>query len=1299
MNDNVARAWLVTQAKDSKYADVEGRAYEYPRHIPNAQRIAVGDLLVVALPKANAPDGRRILGVGTVGAIQGQGTDRLIAAYDRYLKLSKPASFDEVGGDPRKNKTNSINLIDRGIVDKLLEREGVTAMNSVPVIVSEPTRKSRPPSDHDLRELLHDAVVRDLLGPASGPDEEILGTSVRDRYLVGKLAPRESPIDEADTGDLAESGSDSGDDGGAEGATLMSQSIVPSSCGLTFCVDASCESLEVEVTWGHYRKTESEVHVTEAGNPKRVWKRRAAGGTVTLYLVSGEVGRLVPDSEQPEVFVRGVVRPPTSAGERIVTLFLVNDQEAPETNQDEAWLFQAQLAIRAPDGADVFRRRPTGESASDDDERAALAMLYRDQVEFAVGHGVSVHWELSAGRVDRAIAVRTQVVPWHDVPVTEAPTAADLPGLADLILDMRQLADLDEKALAKTLGVLHQEYTAWIGGQQARVEGKALGEHEPSAREALEKCRRTAERLKAGVDTVLADPKALEAFRFANRAMSLQRVRSLYALERRRGKDTKLDDIDVPRNRSWRPFQLAFVLLSVPSLADPKHADRTDPAGAIADLLWFPTGGGKTEAYLGVAAFATAIRRLQGSMGGLDNAHGLTVIMRYTLRLLTIQQFQRASTLLCAMEVIRRDAMAKGDERWGETPFRIGLWVGQRATPNTTADAQQAIQNARGNQWRQLGTGTPAQLSSCPWCGSEIQPGRDVVVKTSPNYFGRTYTYCSDALGRCEFTPSKAPDEGLPVVVVDEEIYRLLPSMMIATVDKFAQMPWRGEVQSLFGRVSGLCQRHGFLSPDDEDSGNHAASRGLPRVARQPHVFVRPPDLIIQDELHLISGPLGTMVGLYETAVDELATWDFEGKRVRPKVIASTATVRKAREQVHGLFQRQLQIFPPHGLDASDSFFARQRAVTKEKPGRRYMGICAPGASRPSVLIRVYVAFLTAAQRLRELYGEAADPWLTAVGYFNSLRELGGMRRLAEDDVRTRAFRVKFGELERPGLAQRDVRQIQELTSRASSSDIPRILDRMEVAFPTMGVKKDPSPIDIVLATNMLSVGVDVQRLGLMVVNGQPKTTAEYIQATSRVGRHKPGFVCTVLNWSRPRDLSHYETSEHYHATFYQHVEALSVTPFAPRAVDRGLTGVMASLLRLQGLDLNANEGAGRLTSSGDPKAKAVTAALAARAWSVSEAVAVKDRTEQLAKERIDRWVYEAQKGGRTLGYKGKKDGDTVGLLKSPGPQPWETFMTPTSMREVEPNVSLILGGLEGVDAPKWEPAATPSGAVQEADE
>ena len=328
--------------------------------------------------------------------------------------------------------------------------------------------------------------------------------------------------------------------------------------------------------------------------------------------------------------------------------------------------------------------------------------------------------------------------------------------------------------------------------------------------------------------------------------------------------------------------------------------------------------------------------------------------------------------------------------------------------------------------------------------------------KTSPNYFGRTYTFCSDALGRCEFTPAKAPDEGLPVVVVDEEIYRLLPSMMIATVDKFAQMPWKGEVQ--IALRSGERRLRAARIPLPGRSRTRALTpraRGQPRVTRQPHGFSGRRISIIQDELHLISGPLGTMVGLYETAVDELATWDVDGKRVRPKVIASTATIRKAREQVHGLFQRQLQIFPPHGLDAADNFFARQRAVTKDKPGRRYLGICAPGASRPSVLIRVYVAFLTAAQRLRELYGEAADPWMTVVGYFNSLRELGGMRRLAEDDVRTRAFRVtdRRARATRPRATRRAADRGADL-ARVVARTSRRILDRMEVTFPAIGGRR-----------------------------------------------------------------------------------------------------------------------------------------------------------------------------------------------------------------------------------------------------
>lgn len=187
----------------------------------------------------------------------------------------------------------------------------------------------------------------------------------------------------------------------------------------------------------------------------------------------------------------------------------------------------------------------------------------------------------------------------------------------------------------------------------------------------------------------------------------------------------------------------------------------------------------------------------------------------------------------------------------------------------------------------------------------------------------RTLIYCGDPLGKCAFSKIKAPSEGLPVLVVDEEIYRFLPALLIATVDKFAQLPWKGETQMLFGQVNRYCARHGFLSPDIEHPASHPASNGWAKTTVVEHGPLRPPDLIIQDELHLIAGPLGTLVGFYETAIDHLATWEFGGQQVRPKVIAATATIRQARQQIKALFMRQVQIFPPQGLEIGDNFFSR----------------------------------------------------------------------------------------------------------------------------------------------------------------------------------------------------------------------------------------------------------------------------------------------------------------------------------------------------------------------------------------
>src|SRR5262249_49357206 len=374
---------------------------------------------------------------------------------------------------------------------------------------------------------------------------------------------------------------------------------------------------------------------------------------------------------------------------------------------------------------------------------------------------------------------------------------------------------------------------------------------------------------------------------------------------------------------------------------------------------------------------------------------------------------------------------------------------------------------------------------------------------------------------------------------------------------------------------------HGFCSPELACGESHPKKDRWPAVRVQPTKPLRPPDLIIQDELHLISGPLGTLVGLYETAIDKLCSWEVGGKKVRPKVVASTATIRRAGDQVHGLFLRKLNIFPPTGLEITDSFFSLQRKSSEKTPGRKYIGVCAPGRRLKAALIRVYIALLSAGQVLFEKYGLGADPWMTLVGYFNSLRELGGMKRLVDDDVRTRLRKM----VER-GLANRTLYTpdtVKELTSRLGSTAIPETLDLLETRFDPVileqikarkggGGEYITRPLDVLLATNMISVGVDVPRLGLMVVAGQPKTTAEYIQATSRVGRKHPGLVCTVFNWARPRDLSPYETFEHYHSTFYKHVEALSVTPFSAGATARGLAALLVALVRQPGIEFNSND-------------------------------------------------------------------------------------------------------------------------------
>ena len=1203
-----------------------------------------------------------------------------------FKSLKKPAKKKDTNSKQLSFTTTSYSPSDNASgrnADSLLEEKIEIKADLVNSETSSLTSKSQrkiltEATSYDLREELHQLIWRDLLGPANGETEEVQEGSVINRYLVGVLAPKmrsknpEEPVEEApeQQDNLAPAGIDNAEEGQSDSAIPPATSMFPSSIGMSFCVSGEIKELEITASWGHYERKNSEISFKEDGSSIKVWKRTPRQGTKVVPLKDGKsIEWVISPQEVPEVFVQGKVR--EFKRDWLITLFLVNNQTEPNGNlRDSTWLFQPELKLRSPDlkHSNVFIKKPLAVSGENLDpvihqENQAMAMLYRHQVEFAVGHGVAVKAVTSPDNSQRATELKTTFLPDYEVPQSTTPD------LTDLVVDMKQLGEAEPDELIAYLAPLTAAYQIWIDQQEQKISDpqELLGEYQDAGVKAIVNCRQALTRIEEGIEMLRTNPQAVEAFKFMNLAMKEQRIHSIYSEKKRRGEITTLEKEDTPNNHSWRAFQLAFILLNLASATDLHHRDRSHPTDAVTDLLWFPTGGGKTEAYLGLTAYTIALRRLQGKIGGRDGHHGVAVLMRYTLRLLTLQQFQRATTLICACEHLRR----QNPDLWGEEPIRIGLWVGNSSTPNYTSQSEEWVKQERSQNSRQSG-GTPHQLTNCPWCGTKIEPGKNIQVESVDKGQGRTYVKCGDKLGKCTFSKG----EGLPIVVVDEEIYRRLPTLLIATVDKFAQMPWKGEIQMLFGEVNGYCQRHGFRSSDIEDADHHRKTRGLEAAKTIYCSKLRPPDLIIQDELHLISGPLGTLVGLYETAVDKLATWEVGGKPVRPKVIASTATIRQAETQVNSLFQRRLQVFPPQGLNVEDNFFSQQNAPTSTHPGRRYLGICAPGRRLKAAIIRVYLAVLASSQTLYEQYGEKADPWMTLVGYFNSLRELGGTRRLVDDDITNR-----LRQMEKRGLANRNRPIVDELTSRKDSTEIPQLLDKLEIPFnpqtkqSSKGQKnKSPLPLDVILATNMISVGVDVKRLGVMVACGQPKNTAEYIQATSRVGRSHPGLVITVYNWARPRDLSHYEKFYHYHSTFYQHVEALSVTPFASGALDRGLTALLISLVRLAGDEFNGNDKAGKIERN-HPYIQSAIKTIVERAEQL-EGRAVSDRLKNELEVKLDRWLSRVDRlePGTTLKYRvSSRDGTAIDLIKSAGQGIWDDFTCLNSLRNVEPTIGLIL--------------------------
>ena len=909
----------------------------------------------------------------------------------------------------------------------------------------------------DVRQELVEALELDLVGPGEGSplENEILPQSPSRWYLTGFLVPLEAPpeqkFDPTSDEEVDEARRPGGgDDGGPPENVAARRAYFPSSMGLSFLLPAGVREFRAIVRWGEYQaladlptgevvptshgkapeaavrgaeeaaEVEAKVESGEEEEARvRGWQRRQRREELLLTIpaeslrpvehpVPGSGGLAVVVSSR-SVHLSGAAADHIPAGTLSVSVFVVNRRRPSGKRKSEAFVYQIELECSCEGG---FFPRPNLRGLESSDWDVAVADIqYHNACEFAVGHGVATRSE-DVGGVCRS--VRTRWIPQAQV---ERVAPAPITGVE---LGLEALAGLADGVEAKQkLGPLVEEYRKWIGVQKAAVAG-LKGKRAATATELFKRAEVAAKRIEAGI-SLLSDPTALEAFRIANRAMAVQYRRREAVLQQK-------DPAAIP-TPMWRPFQLAFILMNLPGIADPGHDDR-----GIVDLLFFPTGGGKTEAYLGLAAFTLVLRRLRDPGVG---SSGVSVLMRYTLRLLTLDQLGRAATLMCALELERE----KAPEKLGTWPFEIGLWVGQAATPNRMGkkgDNNPYSARAKTTAFQNNGSKpSPIPLEECPWCGWKF---KNSSFRLSPNRDEPTDLFIGCVNPRCDFTR----DRRLPILGVDEQIYRRLPGFIIATVDKFASLPWTGQTGGFFGAVERY-NDDGFYGPCNPGRGK-ALARPLP-----------PPDLIIQDELHLISGPLGTMVGLYETAIDALCLREIAGKSVRPKIVASTATVRRADDQIRALFARDAaEIFPPPGPDRRNSFFARTHTAAESNP-RLYLGIAAQGRSPKVLLLRTYLALLGAGQKAFLADGgarnknNAADPYLTLVGYFNSLRELGGSRRIVEDEVTSRlsgyAKRRRTGETHGLFANRLIASDLVELTSRVGTNKVAEAKRRLARLF------------------------------------------------------------------------------------------------------------------------------------------------------------------------------------------------------------------------------------------------------------
>ncbi len=983
----------------------------------------------------------------------------------------------------------------------------------------------------EVRDLLVSNLEKKLLGPREGLDERFNDLPTK-RYIVGVLYPSDTKVGpEQEANNSAEGESD--EDTIQVNDMSIKDSLRPSSIGLSFAIDENIENITVEVSWATYTQEETKDNQKFGDFMRHEWN---LSKNVVVAKDNVELGAPLydqddVDSKKFELFAKTYEH---GHGKRYVSIFVVNKEN---TVQDKAKLatkciFSPSIIIRSKNRVILAKERNT--IVSGDDDLKSLDLLYHERHEFGTGHGCSVKWDDIED--NKCGLLETTFLPrYHWSPLSFMDDSYQF-YMKDMSLRRNKEETLNN--IKKFL----ESYENWISEIFSENEEEKFEAMQDAFERHNEECKTSLERMKKGIEFLENNDYAFKSFCFMNEAMFLQRVYSQASTEYRNDKskgfkDPAVDDRQIIENHRWRPFQIAFIIQALTGLVDPLDSDRE-----VVDLLWIPTGGGKTEAYLGLAAFTMAHRRLTTKGRPINDYAGVNVMMRYTLRLLTIQQFQRAASLMCACEMIR----SKNKANWGELPFMVGLFVGQSTTSNRIGDKNDYSKfegNRKDNQnlnstayyaleyWKRKkekpSSSSPFQLLYCPWCGEELD--RTCYEVDDKNHL----------VTKCKRNECSFKNKEIPAITVDENIYSRLPSMLIGTVDKFAMLPFNPRIGMLFGHVNRYCPTHGFLCRTDNHSATHKDGvQVLPIRKALP-----PPDMIIQDELHLINGPLGSMVGIYETTIDKLCSRKIDNTVVRPKIIASTATIRRAKEQITGLFARDLKRFPAPGTNISDSFFVREEK--NDSDAKMFVGVFPSGIGQKTVMKHALSSILLDVAELKKKGNpiEEWDDYWTVVSYFNSIRDLGSAKTTIEDDIQN-AVR-----------SERDIR-LRELTSRMDSKDLPGILAKLSISG-------DKDAIDVLACSNMFSVGVDVQRIGVMVMNNQPKSTSEYIQASGRVGRNKTGLVIVLYNWARPRDQSHYERFYDYHNRIQSHVEAMTVTPFSEGARDRALHAQYVSMLRI----------------------------------------------------------------------------------------------------------------------------------------